>query len=242
MGSLRIPCNSRRRRTAPFLAAAMLLGVFHSVGRAQDVPAGLEPAKGRFLVATEDMADPEFYRSVVLLLSYDLSGAMGVVVNQSSTHLLHDAFPDVEELRKRNDKLFIGGPVGRGSALMLVQAHKQPAESVEILPGVYLSGSIEVLKKIIVRGRKDERFRIYAGHAGWSPGQLEAEIRDGGWLVVRGDAGSLFEKTPEQLWEHLLSHAQGEWAQRAVKPKRASALRVPPELEVISWRPGSTVR
>ena len=89
-------------------------------------------AKGKFLVASRSLVDPNFAETVILLVDYDREGALGVVVNRPSDVALIEALPEVNELRKRKDVVFLGGPVARDRMLLLVRTRQQPPQSLRV--------------------------------------------------------------------------------------------------------------
>ena len=164
-----------------------------------------EPLKSVFLVARKDMPDPFFHDSVVLVTNFGGPGPVGVIVNRRTEVTLASVFPDIERLRSREEKLFFGGPVKRQELVFLVRAAAPlaDADAIEILGGVYLSSDHEALRELLARDNPVDGLRVFAGYAGWGPGQLEAEVARGDWHVARADAGTVFEKRPETLWREL---------------------------------------
>jgi putative transcriptional regulator len=169
------------------------------------------PAKGRFLVASRSLSDPNFAQAVVLLLVYEERGAMGVIINRPSHVPLSSALPELEELRRRKDPVFFGGPVALDAALMLVRSAVPPQDAQAIIKDVYLSGSRAVLRQAVRGTGKGNRLRVYAGHAGWGAGQLDQEIGRGDWFVADADPASIFELAPEDVWPRLIEHVSGQW-------------------------------
>jgi putative transcriptional regulator len=180
------------------------------------------PAKGRFLVASRSLSDPNFAQTVVLLLVYEARGAMGVVINRPSHVPLASALPELDELRRRKDPVFFGGPVALDAALMLVRSTARPQDAQAIVKDVYLSGSRAVLRQAVRGTGKRNRLRVYAGHAGWGAGQLDHEIGRGDWFVTDADPASIFELSPDDVWPRLIDHVSGQWT-RAVVPAAAAA-------------------
>jgi putative transcriptional regulator len=168
-----------------------------------------ELAKGKFLVASRSIRDPNFTRSVILIVDYDEAGALGVVVNHPTDVPLKAALPEIKELRKRKDRVHLGGPVARDRMVLLLRTKKAPPESVLIFDTVYASGSLDALREGVTGGNT---VRAYAGYAGWGPGQLDAEVSRGDWLIGPADAKSIFDDPPERVWETLIERFTGDWA------------------------------
>jgi Uncharacterized ACR, COG1678 len=122
-----------------------------------------QPAKGRFLVASHSLADPNFSETVVLLFAYEPTGAMGVVINRPADLRLGSVLRDVEELRDLPDPVYLDGPVAENLLLVLIRAAQQPESSEAIFEGVYLSGSRAALRNALSKAEKRNRVHGYAG-------------------------------------------------------------------------------
>jgi putative transcriptional regulator len=182
-----------------------------------------EPAKGRFLVASQKLVDPNFAETVVLLLAYAPSGALGVVVNRPTDVRLGSVLRDVEELRSRSDPLFLGGPIAGSVLLVLIRASQRPESSEPIFEGVYLGGSRGALREALRKSRGTNRVRGYAGHAGWGPRQLDHEIARGAWHVTTADATTVFDMEASAIWPKLIQRFSDEWTRPDVPARRAAA-------------------
>jgi len=169
-------------------------------------------ARGKFLVANKSQRDPTFFETVVLLVDYDDKGALGVVVNRPTDVPLTAALPEVKELHKRKDIIFLGGPVARDRMVLLLRAKAAPPQSVQVFDQVYATGSISALRQIIGRG---ESVRAYAGYAGWGPGQLDAEVARGDWLIGPADSKAIFDDPPTGVWPRFVERFSGDWARLA---------------------------
>jgi putative transcriptional regulator len=173
-----------------------------------------QPAKGRFLVASHRLTDPNFFETVVLLLAYEPTGALGVVINRPTDIRLGSVLRDVEELRDRSDPVYLGGPVVQNLLLVLLRAARQPESSEAIFDGVYVSGSRAAVREVLKKAGKRNRVRGYAGYAAWAPGQLEREIAHGDWHVTTADATIVFDTTASAIWPRLIQRFSGEWTRR----------------------------
>jgi putative transcriptional regulator len=181
-----------------------------AVHRGREAPA--QPAKGRLLVASRSLGDPNFAETVILLISYDArGGAMGVVINRATKVRLATVLPDIEELRDRPDRVFLGGPVGGNLMLLLLRSPQHPKPSHRVFGDVYASGSVAVLRGAIGEKGKSGRLRAYAGYAGWGGGQLEREIGRGDWYLTAADAATIFDTPAEEIWPKLIERFSGEW-------------------------------
>ena len=160
-------------------------------------------SKGKFLVASRRMADPRFRETVILLVDYTKNGAMGLVINRPSEVKLHALFPDLKGIKEKTDTVFMGGPVARNQMIMLLSTARLPDEdSVQVFQDIYVSSSMDLLKRLVSEGR--ETFRMYNGYSGWAAGQLEWELSRGDWHVVQADAEAIFDKDPLDVWPELI--------------------------------------
>jgi putative transcriptional regulator len=115
--------------------------------------------------------------------------------------------PEVEGLEPQTDTVYIGGPVAANHMLLLVRSGSEPEESRHIFEDVYVSSSQTALQQMIEKSDGGNRFRVYAGHAGWAPGQLEQEVSRGSWHVLEADAETVFDKTPSQIWPEMIQRS-----------------------------------
>lgn len=168
-------------------------------------------ARGKFLVASRHLRDPNFSETVVLLIDYDWHGAMGLVINRPSELRLSTVLPEIKGLQQRTDTVYIGGPVARSQMLLLIQSGSQPKESSRVFKHIYVSSSRTVLQRMIDDADAGEKFRVYAGNAGWAPGQLYREVSRGGWHVLEADAETVFDKAPAEVWPELIRRASVQW-------------------------------
>ena len=177
-----------------------------------------ELAKGKFLVASRRLNDPNFHETVVLLIRYGSNGAVGLVINRPLKAKLSTVFPKFKELEHRKELLYLGGPVEPNKLMLLVRSTKPPEASMPVFSDIYVSSSWKELQRLIKKPEKDERFRIYAGYAGWAPKQLDFELNRGDWHVLNGDAETLFDKKSSEVWKELIQRFSVNWV-RAKKQK-----------------------
>lgn len=161
------------------------------------------PAKGMFLVASPDLADPNFRESVILICEHSPSGTLGLVINRPTNLLLSEALPAIAALQGTAHVLFAGGPVQPDAILMLFRADRAPADTRTVAEGIYIGGSSKLVEDVIATPGSQARFRAFAGYAGWGPGQLAGEMAQGAWRLVPADPGSIFEKNPGEIWTSL---------------------------------------
>lgn len=183
--------------------------------------AGMEAAPsltGRLLVATPLLTDPNFARSVVLLLDHDQQGALGVVLNRPTPVDVSAVLDGWATLTGDPAVVFQGGPVALDSALAIAVV---PGEDAGPLGWRRVHGAIglvdleappEVLAGVL------GGMRVFAGYSGWSPGQLEQEIAEGAWHLVDCEAGDVSCARPDGLWRAVLRRQRGPLAMLATYP------------------------
>ncbi|HEU4617993.1 MAG TPA: YqgE/AlgH family protein [Gammaproteobacteria bacterium] len=194
------------------LVALSVLAAAGIAARASAQPLAPTPslAPGRLLVATGDIEDDNFGKTVVLLLHHDENGTLGVIVNRPTWVKPHDVDPDFGNLEGYDGAVFRGGPLAAGQMIFLVRDPPDGAiDSPPIFDHVYAGGNPEQLPKLVKAAPDTKRLRLYAGHAEWAGGQLEREIADGQWTVVDGTPDRVFNMDPTTLWDRM-SHQGSE--------------------------------
>lgn len=161
------------------------------------VCAHAKPLTAILLVARRRLADPFFAKSVVLVMN-DLGPApVGLIINKPTSIRVASVFPDITRLTQVRDTVYFGGPVETGSVWFLFRARGPVPHAVRVLRGVYLSADPKLLLRLLERQRPLRGLRLYAGHAGWAPGQLQSEITMGYWNLKRADAAAIFNGRSE---------------------------------------------
>jgi putative transcriptional regulator len=163
---------------------------------------------GKFLVATDELRDPRFLRTVVYLVHHDAESAMGLVVNRPlkdvpAADLLEDTGLDPTGVTGRV-RLHYGGPVQPGRGFILHSPDYQGTATQAIGSGVALTADARIVEAI-GRGKGPRQYLLALGYAGWAAGQLEAEIAAGAWEVVPADAALLFDDAAETKWERAMA-------------------------------------
>ena len=174
---------------------------------------GYRPQRGMFLVAGPRLPDPRFAHTVVLLLEYDETGALGLVINRPTQLSLGDAL--VTPLPGSGDHLvYSGGPVEHRRLIALLRSPDAVDDAQHLFGDVYASASLDTLRRMLEREGHAADVRTYVGYAGWSPGQLDAELAGGDWVVTPADAESIFDVPPDEVWEALMRRNAGRWVRR----------------------------
>ena len=167
---------------------------------------GLAPAQGLFLVARREMLDPNFREAVVLLLRHDDEGTLGLTINRPGTVSLAEALPKLAAAKGTAHRVSLGGPMAVDRAIFLIRAPKSMDNVIPVVGDIAFSMDAGVLERLLAEHKPSSELRVYAGHAGWLPGQLQQEIGVGGWLVVRpdGELDAIFGQSLDTLWQTLI--------------------------------------
>jgi putative transcriptional regulator len=172
-------------------------------------------ARGKLLIAGPSLLDPNFWRTVVLVIEHSEEGALGLVLNRPSESLVGDAVPQLEALRGLGDRLFIGGPV-QPSAVIVLGEFEDPSDAALLAfddVGVLGTGSSPDESSVGLR-----RGRAFVGHAGWGPGQLDGEIERGDWILEPAVLEDAFTADARGLWSEVLTRKGGNYALLARMP------------------------
>jgi putative transcriptional regulator len=158
------------------------------------------------LVAGKGVNDP-FFRNAVVLVTNAHVAPVGVIINKPLDVKLAKVLPREKALETRDEVLFFGGPVAADELVFVFRAQDPPEGALPVMGDLYFSASKALLEKMLARDAPLEGLRIFAGHAGWSPGQLESEISHGDWHLAPADAATIFTAKPESLWPQLYLRA-----------------------------------
>jgi putative transcriptional regulator len=159
-----------------------------------------KPLTAILLVARAELPDFNFKDSIVLVMNNIGPGPAGVIVNRPTKIAVSHLFPDLERLAQLDDKVYFGGPVEIASVSFVFRANAPPSDSIQVLDGVYFSTNRELLSELLGRDKPMDGLRIFIGHSGWAPGQLEAEIAHGDWTLAPTDTDAIFGGKPEHPW------------------------------------------
>jgi putative transcriptional regulator len=174
---------------------------------------------GRLLVANPLLPDPNFDRTVVLLLAYNDEGALGLVLNRPSDTDVGTPLPQWQQLAAEPSVVFVGGPVQHQAVICLARSAGQPGpESTGAGEGNgwrSVAGDVGTLDLDSDPGQLEAEItevRVFAGYSGWAAGQLEGEIAAGAWWVVDGEPEDPFSEDPDSLWKRVLRRQRGPLA------------------------------
>jgi putative transcriptional regulator len=187
-----------------FLASALL--ILSAAAHAQTAPNSV------FLVARPGMPDTNFRESVVLVVQSENAEATGVIINRPTNRSLADLLP-TERFEAFTDPIFFGGPVAPQGLFALFQAPKYSGPAVPMLPGVWLAVLPDSVDALV--SNPPPKIRFFSGYSGWAPGQLQAEVDRGDWLVVDADAKTVFMRDTSRLWQDMVQRARAVHADAA---------------------------
>ncbi len=173
--------------------------------------------KGRLLVATPSLQEPTFDRTVILMLEHSDEGALGLVLNRPSEVELAGPAPDWDPFAAPPAVVFFGGPVAQGSAICLARGGTDD-ETEAWTPLFGRLGALNIGKSPNEVNQLIDEIRVFSGHAGWGPGQVEDEIAAGAWFVVDADPEDPLSSQPLTLWRRVLGRQEGRVALYAAFP------------------------
>jgi putative transcriptional regulator len=154
--------------------------------------------------------DPYFKRTVVLLCEHNHEGSFGFVLNNYIDVELDQI---MEEMPHFPTRIRIGGPVRNSNLYYIHSLGDEIKDSVEIMPGIYMGGDFDHLKKLLIAGKLEkENVRFFVGYSGWSADQLQSEIESNSWFVTNVDKDTVMNTDIEDLWKVIMKQQgrQGE--------------------------------
>ncbi len=183
---------------------------------------GAESNKNKvdLLVARNQVQDPFFRHSVVLMLpENETQLIVGLIINKPTRLTLGKLFPDSPEFKNRTDEAYFGGPVDIRTPSIVFHSQTAPDNAVKLYGNVYLTFDSDLISKAYKTQSPGSMPRLFLGRAQWGPGQLDDEIRRGGWYRIQADGDEIFNSDPKNLWPTL--HAQSA-------PSKYIRYRIPP--------------
>ena len=163
----------------------------------------MKPSAGCFLVAAPVLRDPNFIQSVIYLLEHGDAGSMGLIVNRPLDMPLASIWEEVPSGLAEARTAADGGPVERDRGLLLHGIMDLPG-CQKVGLGIVIGGEVAALSSSFADGADLRGPRLYLGHSGWSPGQLEQEVVQGGWIVRPGNVDHVLVPPPMDLWRRLV--------------------------------------
>ena len=160
----------------------------------------MKSLSGKLLVASPQLQDPNFVQTVVLMIQHEEQGAFGVILNRPGDKTVDEVWELIDKEPPGCDlSVHVGGPVPGP----LIALHtQQELSDQQVLPGLYVTAQATAFEELLAS--PDQEFRIYSGHAGWAGGQLEDELKIGGWLTSDATLDDVF-CNHETLWKQVTS-------------------------------------
>ncbi len=172
----------------------------------------MDSTRGQLLIAGPSLADPNFFRTVILVIEHSDQGALGLVLNRPSQTTVGEIVSELDPLVEPEDALWVGGPVAPSTLIVL--AEFEDATQAALIA----FGDIGVLASDADGPPDVRRGRAFVGHAGWGPGQLDAELQRGDWIVEPAARQDAFTTDPDDLWSTVLHRKGGTYALVARMP------------------------
>lgn len=179
----------------------------------------MDSLRGKLLVASPSLLDPNFRRTVVLIAEHGDEGAMGVVLNRESELEVDDAAPSLGELVEPGAHVLEGGPVQPAAVVIMAEFDDTAAAATLVIDDVGFVGAETDFDSL---GEAVRRVRVFAGLSGWGPGQLEAELERDDWIVETATPDDVFSEDAEALWSAVLERKGGQFALVARMPEDPS--------------------
>lgn len=176
---------------------------------------GMDSLRGKLLVATPAIADPSFFRTVLLIGHHDEQGALGLVLNRPSDAQVAEAAPPLADVAGEDGLLYLGGPVTPEGVVVVAEFEDEKDAALLAFGNVGVPSARMDLERL---PEVTERTRVYAGHAGWGPGQLDEEMEREDWIVAEASADVVFSEDAGDLWPSVLRRLGGSYAILATMP------------------------
>lgn len=175
----------------------------------------MDSTRGQLLIAGPSLGDPNFWRTVVLVVEHTDEGALGLVLNRPSETTVGEAVPELAELVDPGEEVLVGGPV-QPTAVMVLAEFEDPDQAALLAFGdVGILGTTAEAEAFPGGVRTA---RAFAGHAGWGPGQLDDELERGDWILEPARRSDAFTGAPQELWASVLTRKGGSYALIARMP------------------------
>ena len=168
---------------------------------------------GKVLVASRNLGDPHFAKTVILLVRYDAQGVLGLVLNHRTDVPLSRALESLKAAKDRSDPVYLGGPVETAAVFALLQSPAKPEGAEHVFDGVYLINSRPLFEQAMSAQPKPDGFHVYLGYAGWTQAQLRQEVELGAWFVFPAEAGTVFNADPDSLWPEMIRKTEMQYAE-----------------------------
>ena len=168
---------------------------------------------GKVLVASRNLGDPHFAKTVILLVRYDAQGVLGLVLNHRTDIPLSRALESLKAAKDRSDPVYLGGPLGTAAVFALYQSPAKFDGAEHVFGGIYLINSKPLFEQTMSSQPKPDVFHVYLGYAGWTQDQLRQEVELGAWFIFPADTGAVFNADPDALWPKMIRQTEMQYAE-----------------------------
>ena len=168
---------------------------------------------GKLLVASRGLADPNFAKTVILLVHSDDQGIVGLILNRRTDLALSRVLEGLQGTKDRSDPAYLGGPVQVPAVTALLQSPTKVEGADHIFGGVYLISTKTLLEQTLAARPDPQVFHVYLGYAGWTNDQLRKEVELGGWFIFPEDTGAVFNSDPGSLWPQMIRKTEQKFAE-----------------------------
>lgn len=175
----------------------------------------MDSLRGQLLIASPTMGDPNFHRTVVLITEHGPQGAMGLVLNRPASTLVGEVAPELDLLLDGEEPVYLGGPVGEDAVIVLAEFDDPTEAAAPVMKGL----------GFVPAGAREEdladrigRARVFAGYAGWGPGQLDGEIDEDAWILEPAGPDDPFTAEAATMWEMVLRRKGRDYALLSTMP------------------------
>lgn len=168
-----------------------------------------KPGQGSILISEPSLRDFYFRRSVILLAEHNEEGSFGLIINKPIVPRLNELLSEFATL---DYPVFLGGPV-KTDSIFYIHTRDDIENSLPIMQGLYWGGDLEVIREKLLANRMDSNeIRFFIGYSGWSPNQLDRELREKSWVLSQTTASEVIRANPESLWSRYILNLGKDYA------------------------------
>ncbi len=159
---------------------------------------------GKLLVASRNLGDPHFAKTVILLVRYDERGVLGLILNRRTDVPLSRVLESLKAAKDRSDPVYVGGPLEMPTLFALLQSPVKLEGAERVFDGVYLIAAKSLFEQTISARPDPGVFHVYLGYAGWTQDQLRQEVELGAWFIFPAETSTVFNADPDSLWLEMI--------------------------------------
>jgi putative AlgH/UPF0301 family transcriptional regulator len=167
---------------------------------------------GKLLVASRNLGDPQFAKTVILLVRYDAQGVLGLILNRRTDIPLSRVLESLKAAKDRSDPVYVGGPLEMPALFALFQSPARLEGAEHVFDSVYLITAKPLFEQTLSARPDPGVFRVYLGYTGWSQDQLRTEVGLGAWFIFPADTSTVFNANPDSLWPEMIRKTELQFA------------------------------